>query len=241
MKIQPFVVRRYASLSGIICFLLPFVSVKECKTESVTVYRGYELILHDNGWLYLVPIVTALVILTASFIAKKLSRPLSGFSAAFACVFSGISFCVIAFYPELQFLFDEVLPRIGQVAGALGWGLIYASLAWTVFLMMRSSLKTVRSGKSSAVRILPWTIALFVCGVLMFSSSAVLIAHDGAGEWVPVFAAVSIFLSAPACAMLFFVREAIVSGFRWGKVVTVVFSLCSVSGAALLLWSFIHS
>ena len=159
-----------------------------------------------------------------------------GFSAAGACVFSGLSFCIVVFYPEIQFLFDEVRPLIGQLAASLCWTLLYVSCAAVSTAIFRS-MYVQRSARRIQLRILPWTILLVVCGAGLFIAPGVMLAHDSVKEWIPAFAAVTFFLSVPGFAILFFIRCAIADGLRWGRVLAVVFAAALAGVTALMVWS----
>lgn len=237
MRVRSSAVRRYASFCSIICLLLPFVSVKECKTETVTRYSGYEMILRDGGWIYLVPAVAALIIFSASFVKREWSNHFAGFSAAGACVLSGLSFCAVVFYPELQFLFDEVRPLIGQLASSLCWALLYVSCAVSAVVIIRSRSMRRLETNPPRVRLLPWTIILSVCGAGLFLAPGIMLAHDSAKEWIPAFAAVTFFISVPGFAMLFFIRGAIADGLKWGRVLAVASAAAFAAVAALMVWS----
>lgn len=225
MRVSSSAVRRYVSLFSIICYLLPFVSVKECKTETVVRYHGYEMILHDGGWMYLVPVAVACLMLLVSFVKREWSIHLGGFSAAGACVLSGLSFCVVVFFPEIQFLFDDVRPLIGQVACALCWALLYAVCAFSVVVIIRSMHNRRLGMNIPRARFFPWTVLLVFCGIGLFVAPGLILAHDSAKEWLPVFIAVSVFISLPGLIMLYFVRSAIAECFLWGKLVS-----CSLAG-----------
>jgi hypothetical protein len=110
---------------SVYAFFLPFVSVKGCHSDKITHYIGLELINVGEGKFYYIPIGIGILFLVFSFLKFTPGTILQAFlkgGKAIGCLISG---AVAIFYPFIQFLFDTVYIKIGQVLCAGCWIILY--------------------------------------------------------------------------------------------------------------------
>jgi hypothetical protein len=229
------VLRKLVPSLGILCFLFPFVSVKSCNSEAVTNYYGFQLLLHDGGWVYAVSIGLSALFLASAFITRKRSCAFSGFFCCGALILSVLGFSIIVFYPDLQFLFHQVYPRTGLVLGGISWVTLYF-LYWVLTVGL---VRDIRTRNSSLSRVhSAWTVLLLVSAVIAVLIPYTSLMKEISASKLAVSSLVVLFFSTPFAVMLYFVREAIREGFMWGRVCAILFPVVLAAAAAACVFIF---
>jgi hypothetical protein len=116
---------RVLCLVFICSFLLPFVDVEGCTTKKIGTYHGYDLV-RDAPVLYLVAIGAVLLVLVLSILVKEGSACFNAFASAWRAMAAAVSGMIILLFPGLQFLFDTVFMRAGQLLALLSAALLFA-------------------------------------------------------------------------------------------------------------------
>ena len=96
-------------------FMLPYVTVTGCSDGKVTMVYGYQLFVDETAVLYAAAIAIMLLCLGLSFRRKGVSPSLSAFAAAWRAISAALCGMIAGLMPGIQFLFDSVSPRAGQV------------------------------------------------------------------------------------------------------------------------------
>lgn len=114
----------------IFSFLLPYVDVLGCSTKKMSTYYGYQLICEEKASaavaaLYILTIVVFAVILALLFYRRETGRALKAFAAAWRAIAAAFCGLIIWDLPDLQFLFDAVFAREGQVIGLASAALLF--------------------------------------------------------------------------------------------------------------------
>ena len=213
----PALKRVLLSLS-ILCFFLPFISVKSCNSTAMTNYSGLKLLQHSGGWIYAVLIGLSVCMLIMSFLRRKIFPPLTGVVSAGASVISALGFVIVIFYPELQFLFDEVFPRVGQVTGGFCWALLYILNCMLTVTAINSIRKNYASSGNIPVVNRIWRIIFVISAVIVILLPYVGLIHEPGAAKCIVSAVVMLFFSSPLIAMLYCLQVAVGEGRRWGRI-----------------------
>lgn len=226
---------------SILCFLLPFVSVKSCNSHTVTNYTGLELLLCSGGWVYAVSIGLSLFLLAMTFVRVTFPPVVTGFFHAGASVLSALAFTIIVLYPELQFLFDDVVPRAGQVIGGLSWTLLYVVSGISAVNIIRSIRRTTRAAGDMRHVNRPWEIVFFTSALILLLLPYAGLLKEPEGTKIIASFLVMLFFSSPLIVMLYFLRIAVIEGRRWGKVLAVAwFAVLAVFASAGTYLTLVH-
>ena len=116
---------RFLCLAFICSFLLPFVDVEGCATKKIGTHYGYSLVL-DSPVLYVIAIGAVLLVLLLSFLVKEGSASFNAFAAAWRAMAAAVAGMIVLLFPGLQFLFDNVFMRSGQLIALLSTALLFA-------------------------------------------------------------------------------------------------------------------
>lgn len=115
---------RVLCLVFICSFLLPFVDVEGCATKKIGTYYGYSLV-RDSPLLYLIAIGLFLLILTLSVLVKEGSASFNAFASAWRAMAAATAGMIVLLFPDLQFLFDTVFMKIGQLLAVVSAALLF--------------------------------------------------------------------------------------------------------------------
>lgn len=166
-------VLRITYILFIISFFMPYATVTGCTSKKVTDFTGIDMIMHNEGLIYIVPVIIFIIFLTASFIKLKTDRSLSlqAFMFSWKAVLTGIAGIIIGVYPQLQFLFDEFEPRAGLFIA------VFCCLAVYSYSMVKTVLLVRILKKGPGIKLTPgegcsrlWYAAnwiIIACGVAM--------------------------------------------------------------------------
>lgn len=220
-------------LLGMACFLLPFISVKSCNTQKIANYNGRELFAHDNGWIYFIALGIGLFLFLASFIRKNNTDAFTGFSSSANALLSSIAGSIIVFYPSIQFLFDDVQPRSGQVAGGLSWFFAYILNIAGCGLIIASSRREDTPIFTKEKRLSVWDFILIISAVLSIIFPVFNIIKTPSLEGLFISIVILFFYTVPAFGILYFIRLGVRNKNRWAYIWGTAIPIIFVLGAFL--------
>ena len=228
---------RIVYLAFILSFLLPFVTVRGCKSQQVKLYNGYELIIdaHGGGWVYLVPICIFAAYFIISFIIKNYSKGLKAFGASWGALGAGLSGLVLFYYSQLQFLFDTVSFRIGFYLAVLCAAAVFAygiAVSLKGFSALRKDRQPEQPGARSSA------LVQYHYGIAVFSLLLVPVYFFQMRYSVVMAFCIFVFLSLPFILSQLIVVESVRQGEGWpGRWAVAVFIL-ALAMLALVILSF---
>lgn len=234
-RIRPHALRAlYCSF--IFSFMLPYVDVMGCSTKKMSTYRGYELISGEKvpstvAALYIITIVIFVIILALSFYKREASAALKAFAAAWRAMSAALCGLIIWVIPGLQFLFDGVFAREGQLLGLICAALLFID-GMTVSAMGYIGLVGQRDNAA------PYSKPLFRyhAAVIIFSLCLVPLIVAGMLDEIWLAVLIVLTLSLPFAFSQCIVLEGVRRGDRWTRTwaVAVIFVIAGAAAIAVM-------
>jgi hypothetical protein len=236
-KVRPHAIRALY-LIFILSFLLPYVEVVGCTTKMVSTYHGYQLMRGSPAAFYLLSIVIFILFFLFSFYKKEASTALKAFAASWRAMAAALSGFIVAYLPDLQFLFDGVLMLIGQflslvcVAAVFIDGMVIAVRDYSVLLNNPEAGGGARKEPSNALMKLHEAVIIFS---LVLVPAYVIRMLDEIGDAFMLF----MFLSLPFVLSQCIVLEGVKRGERWTRTWAFVVPILMAGVLVLILLDYL--
>lgn len=210
-------------LLAVFSFLLPFVTVytrgcgSHVRTGEVHEYTGFQLFTKPAGWLYLLPISLALLLLVLTFLRQNDAENLRGFLRSWKAALSALSAGVVLVLPGLQFLFDDVDMRIGQGLALASWTVTYiVNLVGATIIVIKSRRSRALPDAIEPRRFVALRVAYAVFALAPIAVSILIILSSkprNAADVTGLGAVVAFALS--MCMVLYFADRGLGGGEAW--------------------------
>ncbi|MCX7025206.1 MAG: hypothetical protein NT080_11390 [Spirochaetes bacterium] len=229
-----------ASIAGMLCFLLPFVSIKSCGSEEIVEYRGYELMARSNGWLYALVLGIGLVFAVGGFVRIRTSANLHGFLGSGAALLAAACCTVVVAFPSLQFILDTVESRVGHMLASLCWVVVFGlSSAGAVAAFAEIGRVEGRVIRVPTLQPLFWRFVLGILGIASFALPILPLLDSSSADSIPQAAGILVFMNLPWLAVLYFLCRGLGGKERWTRAWGPIVGVASVAFAVYLVFAMI--